>query len=99
MLIAGGLAGSLDPDVLSEMRSLDFDTYNSDGLRNLIHSDIYDSHRSRTLTFANAQRAADGIDSVSRPAPIELTRRVRAGGNPHPAARSENDWTVAAFEY
>ena len=33
--------------------------------------------------------------------PIELTRSVRArfGGNPHPAARSENDWKVAAFEY
>ena len=43
-----------DPDVLSEMRSLDFDTYDSDGLRNLIYSDIYDFRRSRTLTFANA---------------------------------------------
>src|SRR4029077_19245952 len=29
--------------------------------------------------------------------PIELTRSVRArfGGNPHPAARSENDWKFA----
>jgi len=42
---------------------------------------------------------AEVADSGARPAPIELTRRVRAGGNPHPAARSENDWTVAAFEY
>ena len=31
--------------------------------------------------------------------PIVLTRSVRAriGGNPHPAARSEHDWKVAAY--
>jgi hypothetical protein len=35
-------------------------------------------------------------------APLEtelLNVRARFAGNPHPAARSENDWKVAAFEY
>ena len=78
-----------DPDVLSEMRSLDFDTYDSDGLRNLIHSDIYDSRRSRTspsptlstirlaMSFSKCSRSPVGRRSHASKADSKRRRAIR----------------------
>ena len=47
------------------------------------------------LTHGSGRRSEACTDR----SPIVLTRSVRAriGGNPHPAARSEHDWKVAAY--